>query len=263
MYGRPHLQNLDRWALCLLSPVDQPAPWLAFGPANLVPERLDVDIAARQVRQWLNECDVDSECSVNRRSRTQLPTRVLDLGKDPSPQDSIKLFETEGAEDGDVYMTLSHRWGPTQFITTTRDTLEQRIAGITLSDLSETFKDAVSLTRKLGIRYLWIDSLCIIQKDKEDWEREAGKMGSVYFQSFLNVAATSSADGNGGLFKKRLVLIADVPSTFAVKSHLIVREYSESIRIYVRLSLNSAHFSLARKGSSEYSSISPLVSTNS
>lgn len=159
-------------------------------------------------------------------------------------------------------MTLSHCWGRTQFITTTRDTLKQRIAGIALTDLSKTFKDAVSLTRKLGIRYLWIDSLCIIQKDKEDWEREAGKMGAVYSQSFLNIAATSSAEGSGGLFKERLVFIGNVPSTFAVKSHLIAREYSESVRIYVRPSLNSAHFSLAKKGSLEYSSMSPLVSTN-
>jgi hypothetical protein len=227
----------------------------------LVPERLDVDIATRQARQWLNECEVNHQCSVYRRSRTQLPTRVLDLGEDASPQDSIKLFETGGVED--IYMTLSHCWGPTQFITTTRDTIKQRIAGIALSDLPQTFKDAVSLTRKLGIRYLWIDSLCIKQKDKEDWEREAGKMGSVYSQSFLNIAATRSAEGSGGLFKERLALIADVPSTFAVKSHLIVREYSEPIRIYVRPSLKSAHFALARKGSVEYSSLSPLVSTNS
>jgi len=159
-------------------------------------------------------------------------------------------------------MTLSHCWGRTQFITTTRDTLRKRRAGIALSDLSETFKDAVSLTRKLKIRYLWIDSLCIIQGDNDDWEREAGKMGSVYSQSFLNIAATSSAAGSGGLFKERLVLIGDVPSTFAVKSRLI-REYSESSRIYVRPSLNSAHFSLAKKGSLEFSSMSPLVSTNS
>lgn len=261
MHRRRYLQNLDRLALCLYSLVDQPAPWRAFGPATLVPERLDAEIAARQARQWLDQCDANHECSVYRRNRIQLPTRVLDLGEDLSIQNSIKLFETKGVEG--IYMTLSHCWGLTQFITTTRDTLEQRIAGIAFSDLSKTFKDVVSLTRRLGIRYLWIDSLCILQKDKEDWEREAGKMQSVYSQSFLNIAATSSADGSEGLFKARLVLIANVPSPFGVKSHLIVREYSEAIKIYVRPSLTSAHFSVAKRGSLEYLSISPLVSANS
>jgi hypothetical protein len=235
----------------------QPAPWSAFGAANMVPGRLDVDIAAHQIIRWLQDCEGSHECSRYRRRITKLPTRVLDLGEDPKPQDPIKLFETEGAEG--TYMTLSHCWGPAQFITTTEATIEQRIAGIPLADLPQTFKDVVSLTRNLKIRYLWIDSLCIKQLHKDDWESEAGKMGSVYSQSFLNIAATSSAESSGGCFKDRLALIPTLPFPLALKTYK-VRAYLGSGGINVRLSLKSAHIALERRGIYEASMLAPLVS---
>jgi hypothetical protein len=227
-----------------------------------VPERVDVNIATRTISQWLNDCTEHHGCASYCRSDTILPTRVLDLGKDPSPQDPIKLFETGGSKG--TYMTLSHCWGPAQLITTTENTVKRRIAGILLEDLPQTFKDAVSLTRNLGIQYLWIDSLCIKQHDKEDWEKEAKKMGSVYSRSYLNIAATSSAGGRGGCFKERVVSIAGEPSPFAVKSyrtHKIARPYLGSWVINVHPLLRLAHTALDKKRSSGSSSLSPLVST--
>jgi hypothetical protein len=234
----------------------QPAPWSAFGAASMVPGRLDVDIATHQIIRWLQDCEGSHECSRYRRAITKLPTRVLDLGEDPQPQDPIKLFETEGIEG--TYMTLSHCWGPAHFITTTEATIERRIAGIPLADLPQTFKDAVSLTRNLKIRYLWIDSLCTKQLDKDDWEIEAGKMGSVYSQSFLNIAATSSAEGSGGCFKERLALIPTLPSPLALKTYK-VRAYLGSSGINVRLSLKPTHFAIERRGIYEASMLAPLV----
>ena len=236
----------------------QPAPWPAFGAANMVPGRLDVDIATHQIIRWLQDCEGSHECSRYRRAVTKLPTRVLDLGEDPKPQDPIKLFETEGIKG--TYMTLSHCWGPAHFIMTTEATIERRIAGIPLADLPQTFKDAVSLTRNLKIRYLWIDSLCIKQLDKEDWEAEASKMGSVYSHSYLNIAATSSAEGKGGCFKERTVSVVGKSSPLAVKSHKILRGYLGSNMIYVRLVLDSAHTALRRNASFSASVLSPLVS---
>jgi Heterokaryon incompatibility protein (HET) len=224
----------------------------------MVPKRLDVDIAVRQIRQWLSDCEGHRGCSTYRRSLTILPTRVLDLGKDPESLDPIKLFETGGIEG--TYMTLSHRWGPTDFITTTEDTFKQRIAGILLADLPQTFKDAVSLTRNLGIRYLWIDSLCIKQNNKEDWENEASKMGSVYSHSYLNIAATSSAGSDGGCFRERQVVIAQDPSPSAIRSHKIEGTDLGAGRINVRPLLKSAHGALDNKGHSWSSQLSPLVS---
>jgi hypothetical protein len=67
--------------------------------------------------------------------------------------------------------------------------------------LTLSFQDAIALARGIGIYYLWIDSLCIIQdKESDDWTNESSKMAAVYSNSFLNIAATSAKNGHGGLF---------------------------------------------------------------
>jgi hypothetical protein len=63
---------------------------------------------------------------------------------------------------------------------------------------SLTFRDAVVFCRRVGVRYLWIDSLCILQDSRADWEAEAAVMGRVYGHALCMLAATCSADGAGG-----------------------------------------------------------------
>jgi hypothetical protein len=60
------------------------------------------------------------------------------------------------------YVTLSHRWGGISSITTTTNTISQRMRAIPYKELPKTFQDAVTITRSLGVKYLWIDSLCIL-----------------------------------------------------------------------------------------------------
>jgi len=76
--------------------------------------------------------------------------------------------------------------------------------GIPRESLSQSFKDAITVTKHLGYRYLWIDSLCIIQDDDRDWERECGRMADVYGNADLVIAATSAADGSCGFLGPRL-----------------------------------------------------------
>jgi len=85
---------------------------------------------------------------------------------------------------------------------TTQETLDLHKARIPWQSLPKTFQDAIEFTRRLGVRYIWIDSLCIIQHDKEDWERESAKMYEVYRKSYLTLAATSSANAEGGCFSR-------------------------------------------------------------
>jgi len=101
------------------------------------------------------------------------------------------------------YAALSHCWGTIRIITTTRQTYKQRLACIAFQDLSQTFKDAVTLCRALKVRHLWIDSLCIIQDDVQDWQAEASKMASVYENARLVLSATAAADGSVGCFGPR------------------------------------------------------------
>lgn len=100
------------------------------------------------------------------------------------------------------YLALSHCWGrtTTQQAKATLKNVKGWRQGFSLGRLPRTFRDAAMITRRLGVGYLWIDSLCIIQDDKSDWERESSKMASIYQNSFLTLAATGSADGDCGCF---------------------------------------------------------------
>ena len=70
-------------------------------------------------------------------------------------------------------------------------------------ELSGVFRDAIDVTRKAGIKYLWIDSLCIVQNSSIDWEVESQKMGDIYQNATFNIAATGFTDGSRGLFVQR------------------------------------------------------------
>jgi hypothetical protein len=80
-----------------------------------------------------------------------------------------------------------------------------------MSALSTTFRHAVEVTRRLGLSYIWIDSLCIIQDSKADWAAESVRMQAVYSSAIVDIAATASSDGHGGLFRDRDARAALLP----------------------------------------------------
>lgn len=153
---------------------------------------------------WLQNClMVHKECwppaaNFSESYKPRLPTRVIDVG---SSKGDIVLFVTEG-QTGD-YLSLSHRWGTSKIPITTTDNLAAHLVSIPWESLTRTFQDAVSVTRELGYRYLWIDSLCIVQDDAEDWAREASRMADIYRHATLTLSATVSKSGDEGLFTPR------------------------------------------------------------
>jgi hypothetical protein len=60
-------------------------------------------------------------------------------------------------------------------------------------------RHAVAVVRELGLRFLWIDSLCIIQDSADDWRVQSASTGSIYQHSHINLAASSSTNSEGGL----------------------------------------------------------------
>lgn len=75
---------------------------------------------------------------------------------------------------------------------TTKATIDTRKKSIPLSSMPANFYDATIITRKLGYRYLWIDSLCIIQDSPSDWEAESQNMGNIYTNAALTLAAAAA-----------------------------------------------------------------------
>jgi hypothetical protein len=152
-----------------------------------------------RLRNWIERCDQEHQC-LHSRWLPVLPTRILDVGE-PESTGNVKLVETNGNRG--QYIALSHCWGASNSFLTTQDTLESMHNGFLPDQAPATFRDAIVLTRCLRIRYLWIDSLCIIQRDKEDWNRESSRMGDVYRNAYLMVAAATAADDAEGFFKPR------------------------------------------------------------
>lgn len=97
--------------------------------------------------------------------------------------------------------------GTDSFFMLSSSNLEEFKAGLVMpSDLPKTFQDALHVTRRLGLRYIWIDSACILQSGPgsvEDWAKEAGMMNKVYQNSFCNISATGSHTSADGLFHER------------------------------------------------------------
>lgn len=126
-----------------------------------------------------------------------LPRRVLDLSGG-----QIRLIETEGRRGH--YVALSHCWGKKLLLTTKRATIAERMRGITMEQLPKTFQGAVAITRGLGLQYIWIDSLCIIQdKGDVDWEEQSAVMADIYANCYLNIATTRAAGGHEGCLGPR------------------------------------------------------------
>lgn len=69
------------------------------------------------------------------------------------------------------------------------DSISERQQKVPHSKMPQSFRDAVTATQAFGIRYLWIDALCIIQDSAKDWEKESSQMGDIYRGSTLTMAA--------------------------------------------------------------------------
>ncbi len=136
-----------------------------------------------------------------------MPTRLLEVSGSPSSP-SVRLRETQDGillQNNFRYIALSHCWGPEGSLRsiTTEDNLQARKLDIPWAEIPKTFQDALVFTYLIGVKYLWIDSLCIIQgqHDLQDWRVESGKMADVYSRAYLTISAASAAHADVGLFR--------------------------------------------------------------
>jgi hypothetical protein len=149
-----------------------------------------------RIQQWINDCNLSHErCSDQ--SNAALPTRVLDLGKS---NESIRLVETHGLSGS--YICLSHCWGKSSTILCTRESYSRYQDSVSWDSLPLLFQDTVKICRMLEVQYLWIDKLCIIQHDEDDWSTEGSKMAQIFEGSFLTIGAAISRSDTDSLFFK-------------------------------------------------------------
>ncbi|KAG7294202.1 hypothetical protein NEMBOFW57_004272 [Staphylotrichum longicolle] len=218
--------------------VDEPQPYEPPGDTS-------AESSFTQANNWIQECLANHKLCGNDEP-SALPTRVLDLGEAPtdkegsdSEPEGIRLVESSPGQTG-RYISLSHSWGGEHPITTTTATIDQHKAGIPIGNLPATFRDACHIARRLGIRYLWIDSLCIIQDSAADWELEASRMAAVYRNSWLTVYATASSSPSSGIFRGKQAVWIQADDPPDAETIDILFPEAAALRKNLRLSLRFA-----------------------
>jgi hypothetical protein len=170
-------------------------------------------------REWIEKCaNGHADCPKKASTDEWYPSRLLDLGKviikdgrlGRDRDDQVRLVSRSnilrnGPRKDSFYVTLSHRWGGEKFTVLTEDKLGIFQRGIDLQSLPQTFQDAVHFARRLDprIRYIWIDSLCIIQDQRHDWLHESAEMYQIYNHSYCNLSATAAVNSESSIFRRR------------------------------------------------------------
>jgi hypothetical protein len=171
-------------------------------PQRGIPSRdTSSESAIRWAKGWLDQC-IGQHLRCKDEAQWALPTPVIDVTP-LNDRGDVKLVDRANRMLTERYIALSHCWGrKTIECRTTRQTIEARKKCISFEGLPKSFRDAVTFTRGLGVRYLWIDSICIIQEDKKDLRNESSLMSHVYGNSFATLAAVHAKDCSGGLYSK-------------------------------------------------------------
>lgn len=135
-------------------------------------------------------------CSSQYPTQTVLPTRIIST-RGPNP----KLVDGAGRQD--TFAALSYCWGGDTTFKLTKDTEAQFRAGRPIADFPATLRDAIAITNSLGISYLWIDALCIIQDSTSDWAYKSARMCDIYRGAVVTIAAACAAKTVEGIFHDR------------------------------------------------------------
>ncbi|KAK4450547.1 HET-domain-containing protein [Podospora aff. communis PSN243] len=194
--------------------------------AETADPRADYDL----IRTWIKNCAEHHESCRNigrdHDGARPAPSRLICVNGAAS-DGTVALVEPTGCATGldsvtgamNRYVALSYCWGVSQedseptgvaspaIYCTTIQNLAIRRSGFSVLTLPKTIRDAITITRELGMEYLWVDALCILQgsdpQARADWERESMKMHAIYGGAALTIAAASAETAHEGIFDIR------------------------------------------------------------
>jgi Heterokaryon incompatibility protein (HET) len=183
------------------------------------------EYAINQARQWLEECQNNhSKCPGKK--IPYLPSRVIDVGAETTFS-HLKL-QINKSNTRARYTALSYCWGGPQSITTTKATLSAHLISLSFKTLPRTIQDAVKTTQNLGIRFLWVDALCIIQDCDVDKAQEINNMGNIYSYATLTIsAANAKAACDGFLGSRPRIPSCEIPIYHPTSRGTQPREWME------------------------------------
>jgi len=204
--GKKAIPYVLGYGLILYADLDAPKPLARRLPSTAALSEENIGV----MKDWIRDCQEHHRVcneSLDTADPEWIPTRLLYVGSsaaDDLPRivekDTLIKASTATTADSDSavqrrrvqFAALSHMWGdvdmapPTQAL---HSNYEQMKRDLPTSRLSQNFRDAVETCRRLGLQYIWIDSLCIIQDSNSDWELEAGSMHMVYQYAVVTIVA--------------------------------------------------------------------------
>jgi len=149
----------------------------------------------RMIQDWISICissgsDQHEKCP--KMQKAVGPRRLVDV----MSGDAVRLVEVKSVTV--QYAILSYCWGQSTALKSARtlkSNITQRLKGFAVSQLPQTLRDSITLVRELGIPYIWIDAVCIVQ-DSGEWATEASRMMTYYENSYLTIVPVrcTSAD---------------------------------------------------------------------
>ncbi|QGI75163.1 hypothetical protein CEK25_000069 [Fusarium fujikuroi] len=192
---------------------DQEVEWT--GRQNLLTRKPIVadplsDITAVAIRDWKVRCDIsqyEAHIICSKPSPSFLPTRLIEIlriGNDQKP--CVRLVEGNSLGEDTEYTALSYCWGGDLKNCLKEDNKDSYKTEIPWDTIPRTIQDAILTSHKLGIGFIWVDSLCIIQDSKgADKEIEIGQMTQVYTHAAFTIAARRAPDAHTGFLHRRSV----------------------------------------------------------
>lgn len=161
---------------------------MLFGEAVEIAPSSASPIATARASRWLRHClENHDRCRVD--TAGFMPRRLLKIGTPTDGQ--VSVVETAELTQQVQFAALSYCWGPdtSGVRTTTRSNRGAHAAGIDVAKLPQTVQDALTVCTSLGMAYLWVDALCIVQDDADDWRSESARMMDIYANSVITVTA--------------------------------------------------------------------------
>jgi hypothetical protein len=160
-----------------------------------------------QLRCWIEDCGRLHPACQPSGSPAFIPPRLLDLSNLRDDKGRVRLVLTSSLATAPApqrYLALSYCWGDGgASCKTTRSNLASRLKGFKLSSLPATHKHHIRIAQQLGVQYVWIDSLCMLQDSTQDWERESAAIELIYANAYCTVSALEPNNANAGIFRSQ------------------------------------------------------------
>ena len=185
------------------------------------------------VQSWLETCLQTHDRCNERPWAIFVPTRLIQLKTAAGSVPAFRVVHANKVKAGTRYATLSHCFDANDDgLQLTESTLAQLCTLQPLSLLPLTVRDALAVVARLGLSYLWVDRLCVVQDSPPDQRDETSKSRQVFRNAYISIAASGTTSTFSGLFSKRdPALVSPTVFNFPIDAAGATIPYQSSLEV--------------------------------